>query len=159
MSEKKKKSRVVLAVKSDPAKPAAARHDHHLEHRLDPGAERQIGVADDAGADLGLAIGARCRHRRDAVGELDLADRAQLNGPAGAIHRQPFEIDRGRDVVAAAGIGQQIGQQVAAGILAIDQMMVRIDDRQIGVEDLLLASREPVRAHPQMRAGRRRRIG
>ena len=114
---------------ADPAKPSAAGHDHRLEHRLDPRPEREIGIADDAGADLGLAIGAARRHRRDAVGELDLANRAPLGGAAGAVHRQPFEVDRRGDVVPGAGIGQEIGQQVAPGILAIDQVMMRVDDR------------------------------
>ena len=81
-----------------------------LQHRLDPRAEHQIGIADDAGADPGLAVGARGRHRRDAIGELDLADRPHLVGAGGAVHRQPFKIDRRDDVVPAAGIGEQIGQ-------------------------------------------------
>ena len=68
--------------KADAAEAAAAGLDHRLQHLLDRGAERQIGVADDAGADPGLAVGPGGRHRRDTVGELDLADRAQLCGPS-----------------------------------------------------------------------------
>jgi len=44
------------------------------DHLLDRRAERQIGIADDSGADLRLAVGAACGHCSDTVGELDLAD-------------------------------------------------------------------------------------
>ena len=66
---------------ADAAEAAAAGRDHRFQHLLDRRAERQIGIADDAGADLRLPVGAARSHRRDAVGELDLADRAQLGGP------------------------------------------------------------------------------
>ena len=76
-------------------------------------AQREIGMADDAGADARLAVAAAGAHRRDAVGELDLADRAHLLRPVGAIHREPFEIDGGDDIVSAADVGQQVRQQIA----------------------------------------------
>src|ERR1051325_1840083 len=60
-------------------------------------------------------------------------------------------------VVAAAGVGEQLRQETAAGVGAVDQVMVRIDDRQIGVEDLLTTQGQPVRAHRRVR--RRRGVG
>ena len=51
-------------------------------------AELQIGMADDAGADLRRAIAAAGAHRRDAVDELGLADRPQLLRAGRAVHRR-----------------------------------------------------------------------
>jgi hypothetical protein len=129
--------------KADPAETAAARLDHRLQHPFDRRTQRQIGVADDAGADLGLAVCPACRHCRDTIGELDFADRTQLGGPRGAVHGQPFEVDGRGDVVTAAGVGEQVGQQIAAGLGPVDQMMVRVDGRQLGFDDRLAALVEP----------------
>ena len=95
-----------------------------------------------------------CRHRGDTVGDLDLANRAQLDRALGAVHRQPFEIDGRGDVMPACGIVEQLRQQIAAGLGPVDQMMMWVDDRQIGLDDLLAAAVKPVRPDRQMRAGR-----
>jgi hypothetical protein len=70
----------------------------------------------------------------------------------GAVHRQPFEVDGRGDVVSAAGVGEQVRQQIAAGLGPVDQMMMRVDDRQFGFDDLLAAPVEPVLPDRQMRA-------
>ncbi len=127
--------------------------DHRLQHPLDRRAEREVGVADDAGADLGLAVGPGGGHRRNTIGELDLADRLQLGGTFGAIHREPFQVHRRGDVVAAAGVSEQLGQEIAAGLGPVDQVMMRVDDRQIGLDDLFAAAVEPVLANRKVRAG------
>ena len=139
---------------ADAAEAAAAGGDLRLQHPLDRRPQRQIGIADDAGANPCPAVAAGRAHRRHAIGELDLADRPHLGRTGGAIHRQPFEIDGRRDVMAAADIGQQIRQQIASGLGPIDQMMVRVDDRQIGLDDVLTTAVEPCRPDCQMRAGR-----
>src|SRR5947207_695464 len=82
---------------------------------------------------------------------IGVADRAHLLRTTSAVHRQPFEIDRRGDVVAAAGVGEQLRQQIAPGIGALDQVMVRVDDRQLGFEDLLLPQSQPVAAHRRVR--------
>jgi hypothetical protein len=87
-----------------------------------------------SGADLGRPVRATCCHRRNTVGELDLADRAQLDRALGAVHRQPFEVDGRRDVVSAAGVGEEVRQQIAAGLGPVDQVVMRIDDRQPGLD-------------------------
>ena len=69
---------------ADAAEAVAAGTDVRLQHRLDPAAERQIGVADDAGAQPGLAVDAAGAHGGDAVDELGLADGAHLLGARGA---------------------------------------------------------------------------
>ena len=126
------------------------------KHRLDAVAQRQIRVADDAGADLGLAVDAAGAHGGDAVDELGLADRAQLFGAVGAIHRAGLHEDGRDDVVAAVGVGQQLVEQIApAG--SIPEMVMRIDDRQVGLEDRLVAPVEPILADGNIggRGGRR----
>jgi hypothetical protein len=89
---------------ADTSKSPSARNDHRLEHLFDRRSQRQIGIADNSGADLRLPIGAARAHCGDAVGELDLPDRAQLGGTRGAIHREPFQVDGSRDVVPATEI-------------------------------------------------------
>ena len=51
-------------------------------------------------ADQRLAIGAARGHRRRAIDELDLADRAERFRPGIAVHRAGLDIDGGDDVVA-----------------------------------------------------------
>jgi hypothetical protein len=64
---------------ADDAEAAAERLDHRLQRLFDRCAERQVRVADHTGADPRLAVDAARRHRSDAVGEFDLADRTQLD--------------------------------------------------------------------------------
>jgi len=54
--------------------------------------------------------------------------------------------------VARGDIREQFRQQIAAGLGPVDQMMMRVDDRQIGLDDLFAAAVEPVLADRQMRA-------
>ena len=137
---------------ADAAEAVAAGADVGLQHRLDPAAQRQVGMADDAGAMPGLAVDAAGAHGGDAVDELGLADRLQLLRPCGAVHRAGLHIDRRDDVVAAVGVGQQLVEQVApAG--PVPQMVVRIDDRQVGLEDRLLAAVEPLLADGKIGGG------
>ena len=39
--------------------------------------------------------------------------------------------------MSAADIGEKFGQQIAAGLGPVDQVMMRVDDRQFGLDDLL----------------------
>ena len=97
-------------------------------------AEREIGMADDAGAMPGLAVDAAGAHGGHTIDELGLANGAQLFEACCAIHRAGLHIHGRNDVVAAARIRQQLIQQVAPP-RAVPQMVVRIDDRQLGLED------------------------
>ena len=139
---------------ADAAKAAAARVYLGLEHPLHRRPERQVGIADDAGADLGPSVCPGGAHRRHAVGELDLADRPELSWTRGAVHREPFEIDGRGDVVSRSNVGEQLGQQVAAGLGPLDQMMMGVDDRQTGLDDLFASAVEPVLANCKVRADR-----
>ena len=105
-----------------------------LQHLAHARAEHQVGVADDRLGDAAWAVIAGRAHRRDAVDEFDLAHRRHLARAVLAIHRLAFEEHRGDDVVAAADVVQQFGQEVAAAMRRIPEMMVRIDDRQIRLQ-------------------------
>ena len=140
----------------DAAEPSAAGADMRLQHRPHARPKPQVGMADDAGADLRLAVATRGAHRRDAIDELGLADRPHLLRPARAMHRAALHEHRGDDVVATVGVGQQIVEHVAPA-RPFPQMMVRIDDRQLGLEDRLGPPREPVVAHRQIGAAGRLR--
>src|SRR5262249_8500375 len=67
--------------------------------------------------------------------------------------RAAFDKDALRDVVAAAGVGEQLVEQVAMPI-AVPQMMVRIDDLERRLQDLLLPLCPPRRI-TVARSGRR----
>ena len=130
---------------ADAAEAAVAGGDLRLQHAGDAIAEAQIGVADDAGAKPAFAVAAARAHRRGAVDEFDLADRLHLGRAIGAVHRAAFDKDAVDDVVTAAGIGEQLVEQVAMPV-AIPQMMMRIDDLERRLQDLLLALSEPRRS-------------
>src|SRR5207249_4277518 len=85
----------------------------------------------------------------DAVDELGLAERLLLLRPVGAVHLAAFLKAGCNDFVAGTDIFEQILKQITvAG--PVPQVMVRIDDRQIGLEDLLTPLVQPVRAHRRM---------
>jgi hypothetical protein len=122
-----------------------------LQHARDAVAEAQIGMPDDAGAQPALAVASARAHRRRAIDEFDFADRLHLARAIGAVHRTTFDKDAVRDVVAAAGVGQQLVEQIAV-LVAIPQMMVRIHDVEPRLQDLLLPLRPPRRIAVARRA-------
>ena len=119
---------------ADAAQPAAAGGDLGFQHLAHAGADGQVGAADDRLGDAARAVIAGRAHRGDAVDELDLAQRRHLARAVLAIHRAAFEEHGRDDVVAAADVGQQFGQQVAAALRRVPEMVVRIDDRQVRLQ-------------------------
>jgi predicted TIM-barrel fold metal-dependent hydrolase len=101
-----------------PCETAAACVDQRLEDRLDPVAQREIGIADDALCHLDRAVAATGAHRGDARDELGLADRSHLDRPVGAVHRAAFLEDGGDDVVAGVEVGEQFRQHARPEIRA-----------------------------------------
>ena len=114
----------------------------------------QICVADDPGAGAHLTVEPARRHRGDAVHELDLADGLERFGPADAVHRAALEVDGRTDIVTALQIREQLVEEIPRHLpddlhewvigrrhilqnlgRPIPEMMMRIDDRQIGLED------------------------
>src|SRR6516162_1821371 len=68
-------------------------------------------------------IAARGAHRRDAVDELDLADRRHLGRAVLLVHRAAFEKDGRDDVVTAAYVGEQFWQQIPPALGSIPEMV------------------------------------
>ncbi len=126
------------------------------EHVLDLGPQPQIDMTDDPRAGAHVAVETARRHRGDAIHELGLTDGTQRLGSVGAVHGAAFQIDGAAHLVAAVQVGKQLVEQVAPDVAddvhetvigwrqvlqqlrrTIPQMMMRIDDREIGLEDLL----------------------
>ena len=105
-----------------------------LKDTLGAGAELQIDKADDAGDAPRRPVSARLAHRRDAAHELGLAERFELLRPGGTVHLADLLVTRAADVVTAANIGEQLREQITI-IQAVPQMVVGVDNRQLGLDD------------------------
>ena len=138
---------------ADAAEPVTAGADMSLQNVAGFLAVAQIDVADDAGTDFRRTVAAGGAHRGDAVDEFGLADRAESLRTLGSVHGAALQENGGDDVVAAVDVGQQVVEHVYP-VRAIPEMVVRIDDRQVGLQDRLFAAREPVVADGDVGAGR-----
>jgi len=127
---------------ADAAEAIAAGAQMGFEHGLDATAKREVGVADDAGAMARFAVAAAGAHGRDTIHEFGFAYVSQFHRPARPEHGARLHKHGGNDIVAAAGVGHQLVEQVAP-IRPIPEMMVGIDDGQIGLEDGLVAAGKP----------------
>ena len=105
--------RIPRRVVAHAAEPAPAGLLQRLEDRLHGVAERQVGVADDAGDRR--AVAAPIRLLGDRRHPLDLSDRPQLDRPVGAVLRVALDEHGAHDVVAGAGVGPQVVQRVRRG--------------------------------------------
>ena len=122
---------------------AVAGLDLGLQHGTRIAAEQHVGMADDTGIDPGFAVSAAGALCRNAIGELDLADRLHRLRPIDAVHRAAVDIDGRDDIMPGRDIVGDVGQHVTlAG--AVPQMMVRIDDRACRIKDVLGVTLEPV---------------
>ena len=125
----------------DAAKARARGHVRiqHLTHRC---AKREVRETHDRRAHAAGSVPAARAHGGDAVDELGLAHRPHRRRTVRPVHRPALHEDRRHDIVAAARIRQQFVQQVAAfGV--VPKMVVRVADRQLGLEDILLDLRQP----------------
>ena len=94
-------------------------------------------MANDRLGDAAGTVIARSAHGGDAVDELDLADRRHFGRAVLAIHRLALEEDGRHDVVSAADVGQELGQEVAATMRRVPEVMMRIYDRQFRLQRCL----------------------
>ena len=101
-------------------------------------------------ADARRAVAAARRHGGDAVDELGLAERAQLRRAVGAVAGRALDEDGALDVVAAAGVGQQLGEQVAVR-REVPEVMVRVDDGRSGSRISSCVRRSQSSRMPDMR--------
>ena len=112
---------------TDAPKAAIAGGDLRFQYTRDGVAEPQIGMTDDTRAQPALAVTPTRAHRRRAVDRFNFADWLQLGGAIDAVHRTALDKDAVRDVVAAAGIGEQLVEQVSM-LVTVPEMVVRIDN-------------------------------
>src|SRR5262249_47350254 len=78
----------------------------------------------------------------DRPDKLAFADRSHFLGAPGAIARSALDEHGLDDVVPRVDVGQQFVEQIAAARM-IPEMMMRVDDRQIGFENLLAQLAKP----------------
>ena len=109
--------------------------DVRLQHRVDTFTGTKIDVPDDRGADTGAGL-APLRLRCDGRDEFRLANGAHLLGSGRPIGPEALKEHGGNDIVASVHIGQQLVQVVLAA-RPIPQVMMRIYDRQIRIQDVL----------------------
>ena len=144
---------VVGAHVADAAETVGGAVHVRLQHRAGEVAQRQVDPADDARAHPLRPELAAGRQRADAVGELGLAQRLEALGPAVAIEGPAVHEHRRPHVVARVHVGEHLVEHVVGHHLqhlvepvhgrllvrgaAAPQVVVGIDDRQIGLEDLL----------------------
>jgi len=127
---------------ADAAKISAGGGDMRLEHLVDGVPKREVGEADDAGADLGPRA-SPLRLIGDGADEFGLADRPQRLRTAVAVRPAALQIDGGDDVMATASVRQQLIKEIGLAV-PIPEVMVRINDRQRGVDDFLVHRGQPV---------------
>ena len=112
-------------------------------------------MADDPGAQPGGAVQPAGRLRGDTVDVLDFADRFQRFAIPAIVERTAFHEDAGDDVVPGGDVGRELIERVVRDGNQrfeeavpgfgkgrqhgpqVPQVMVRIDDRQIGFDDRL----------------------
>ena len=129
---------------ADAAEATVPGSDLGLQHARDPVTQSQIGMTDDAAAKPRWPVMAAGTHRRRPVDELGLADWLHFDRAVGAVHRAALDKNGLGDVVAAAGVGEQlVDEKPVAG--AVPEMMVRIDDLQPRFDDLFLPQCQPGR--------------
>ena len=89
---------------------------------------------------------------RLAGDELGLADRRELGRPVGAVRGAALDEHGLLDAVAAADVGEQLGEAVRQHAARWPEVMVRIDDALVGVDHVFDDERPPlVRAGPRLR--------
>ena len=106
-----------------------------IQNGADSLAEAKVGEAHDPRGDPGRSEAAAGTHGGDAVDELGLADRPHLRRAARAVHGHALDEHRGHHVVAAAGVRQQLVDEVAAAGM-VPEVVVRVADGPLGLEDL-----------------------
>ena len=118
-----------------PKAPIAGRNQR-LQHRSGRCTAQQIGMTHDAGTRLHRAINAARRHRSHAVDKLGLTDRTHFGWSCSAIKGSAFDKHGRLNPVPRTGISQQFIKQIAM-VGSVPEMVMRIDDRQIGFDDRL----------------------
>ena len=120
---------------SDAAEATSCGFDMCLQHCVDAFTGAEIDVPDDRGADTGAGLALLC-FRCDRRDEFGFADGTHFLGTGGSIGPEALKEHGGNDVVASVHVGQQFVQVVLA-VGSIPQVMMRIYDGKIRVQDVL----------------------
>ena len=120
---------------ADAAEAAGAGFDVGLQHGVHFFALPEIGVADDARGNPGFQTPA-IRLGGDPCHEFRLPYWLHLLRPRGAIRPETLKENRRHHVVAGGQIPHQIIQQIRVAAV-VPQMMMRIDDGQLRLQDVL----------------------
>ena len=104
-----------------------------FEHLVDRRAQREVGVADDAGGDARRARAAALGLGRDALDEIGLAHRTQRLGTSASILGHALDEHGRGHVMALSEIGEQLIEHVARSG-AVPQVVMGIADRKTGLE-------------------------
>ena len=133
---------------ADAAKSVGAGGLKRLQHRLDPVAQLQIGMADDCRRRPTRAVEPAGAGSSEALDELDLADGAHLRRSIRPVHRSRLDKHGGAHIVAAIHVGGQLVQQIALVGDAlgpeIPEVVMRVADRDVGLQGRLLGQGQPV---------------
>ena len=109
------------------------RGDLRFQHRAHP-YPGKVRIADNTGGNPCLPIHSRRGHRRDTVGEFDLADIFHLIRSIRTKHRQVFDKHGGDNIMAGIEIAFDFIHHVTSRHLAvaiIPQVMMRVTDWQV----------------------------
>jgi hypothetical protein len=132
----------------DPTKPVGAGDVERLQHRCDPVAQVQVGVADDGSGRPAGAIEAAGAGGGQPLDKLDLPDGAQLHRAIRTVHGAGLDKHGGAHIVAALHIGDQLVQQIPlvgdALRTQIPEVMMGIADGQLGLQGRFLSEGQPV---------------
>jgi len=102
-------------------------------------ANAQIGMTDDPCAYADIAVVSARAHRANAIGEFDLAERPKYLGTIRSCERMDLHVNGGDNFVTGSRIGQIVVQQVSQ-TRSGEQVVMRIDDRNVRVKDGFIAS-------------------
>ena len=164
------------ALMADAPEPVRGDRGERVEHFARAASQCQISMADNPRAGPARPIQPARRLRRDTIDEFHLAHRLQRLAIGRVVKRAALHEDRADDVVPAGEVGVEliegvvriIDQRGDKGVMRfgkhrdhraqIPQVVVRVDNRQIGFEDILgVAIR---RCHCSLPcAAHRRRVG
>ena len=143
---------------TDTSKTLRAGRDLRLEHWRHLVTEPQIGGANDTRRHPRLTILATRAHRRDSLDKLRLANHFERVRSVGTIHGCALDKDRLPHVVRRC-VCYEILEQIAVA-RSIPEVMVRVNDRKVGLDRRFVGQRQPVlRAEPSMGGPLRQRLG
>ena len=97
---------------ADAPKPVGAGRLQRLQHRCDPVAQVQVGVADDGGGRPAGAVQPAGAGRGQPLDEFDLPHGTHLLRAVRAVHRAGLDKHGGTHVVAAVDVGGQLVEQI-----------------------------------------------